>query len=102
MALTAGWHCTIFPPYFVAGAIFSGCAMVITLLLPLSIFFKLEDYIDVWHFEHLAKMCLLTGGILTYAYAHRALHRLVLGQPLRVGHLRLPDDRARTTAGSST
>jgi len=69
MADTAGWHSTIFPPYFVAGAIFSGCAMVITLLLPLSIFFKLEDYIGVWHFEHLAKMCLLTGSILTYAYA---------------------------------
>jgi len=69
MADTAGWHSTLFPPYFVAGAIFSGCAMVITLLLPLSIFFKLEDYIGVWHFEHLAKMCLLTGSILTYAYA---------------------------------
>ena len=68
MADTPGWHSTIFPPYFVAGAIFSGCAMVITLMLPLSILFKLEDYIHVWHFEHLAKLCLFTGGILTYAY----------------------------------
>jgi molybdopterin-containing oxidoreductase family membrane subunit len=68
MAQTAGWHSTLFPPYFVAGAIFSGCAMVITLLLPMSIIFKWEDYINVWHFESLAKMCLLTGTILTYAY----------------------------------
>lgn len=68
MADTPGWHSTIFPPYFVAGAIFSGCAMVITLMLPLSVLFKLEDYIHVWHFEHLAKLCVFTGGILTYAY----------------------------------
>ncbi len=68
MADTPGWHSTIFPPYFVAGAIFSGCAMVITLMLPLSLLFKLEDYIHVWHFEHLAKLCVFTGGILTYAY----------------------------------
>jgi molybdopterin-containing oxidoreductase family membrane subunit len=68
MAQTPGWHSTIFPPYFVAGAIFSGCAMVITLMLPLTKIFKLEQYIHVWHFEHLAKLCLFTGGILTYAY----------------------------------
>lgn len=68
MAVTAGWHSTIFPPYFVAGAIFSGCAMVITLLLPMTYAFKWFDYVNMWHFEHLAKMCLLTSGILTYAY----------------------------------
>ena len=68
MAQTAGWHSTLFPPYFVAGAIFSGYAMVITLLLPMSLIFQWDKYINVWHFEHLAKMCLLTGMILTYAY----------------------------------
>ncbi|MGC6491582.1 MAG: NrfD/PsrC family molybdoenzyme membrane anchor subunit [Myxococcota bacterium] len=68
MAITAGWHSTIFPPYFVAGAIFSGCAMVITLLLPMTYIFKWQDYVNLWHFESLAKMCLLTSGILTYAY----------------------------------
>jgi molybdopterin-containing oxidoreductase family membrane subunit len=68
MAQTAGWHSTLFPPYFVAGAIFSGCAMVITLLMPMTKIFKWEDYINLWHFESLAKMCLLTGSILTYAY----------------------------------
>jgi Ni/Fe-hydrogenase subunit HybB-like protein len=68
MAPTAGWHSTIFPPYFVAGAIFSGCGMVITLLLPMTYIFKWEPYVNLWHFESLAKMCLLTSGILTYAY----------------------------------
>ena len=67
MAQTAGWHSTLFPPYFVAGAIFSGCAMVITLLMPMTKIFK-WDYINIWHFESLAKMRLLTGSILTYAY----------------------------------
>ena len=86
MAQTMGWHSTLFPPYFVAGAIFSGCAMVITLMMPLSAIFgwdigpdgkkvtnehskhEQDVYIGVWHLESLAKMCLLTGGILTYAY----------------------------------
>ncbi len=68
MADTPGWHSTLFPPYFVAGAIFSGCAMVITLMLPLQKAFKLEAYIHTWHFEHLAKLCMFTGGILTYSY----------------------------------
>ena len=68
MAITAGWHSTIFPPYFVAGAIFSGCAMVITLMLPLSYAYDWKAYLNLWHFEQLAKMCLLTSGILTYAY----------------------------------
>jgi molybdopterin-containing oxidoreductase family membrane subunit len=69
MADTAGWHSTIFPPYFVAGAIFSGCAMVITLLMPMTYAYKWHEYVNIWHFENLAKMCLFTGSILTYAYA---------------------------------
>jgi molybdopterin-containing oxidoreductase family membrane subunit len=68
MAPTAGWHSTIFPPYFVAGAIFSGCAMVISLLMPMTYLFNWHKYVNTWHFENLAKMCLLTSGILTYAY----------------------------------
>jgi len=68
MANTAGWHSTLFPPYFVAGAIFSGCAMVITLLMPLSYFFGFKKYVNMWHFDNLVKMCLLTSGILTYSY----------------------------------
>ncbi|MEC7240238.1 MAG: NrfD/PsrC family molybdoenzyme membrane anchor subunit [Myxococcota bacterium] len=69
MSSTPGWHSTIFPPYFVAGAIFSGCAMVLTLLIPMRSLFKWEDYLTIWHFERLAQLCLLTGAILTYAYA---------------------------------
>ena len=69
MALTPGWHATIFPPYFVAGAIFSGFGMVISLLLPMTYLFGWHRYVNTWHFENLAKMCLLTSGILTYAYA---------------------------------
>jgi molybdopterin-containing oxidoreductase family membrane subunit len=69
MANSAGWHSTLFPPYFVAGAILSGCAMVITLLVPLTKVFDWEEFINVWHFESLAKMCLLTSSILAYSYA---------------------------------
>ena len=69
MAIVPGWHATIFAPYFVAGAIFSGCALVITILVPLRKAYHLERYIEVRHFESLAKVCLLTGLIVAYAYA---------------------------------
>ena len=68
MAIVPGWHATIFAPYFVAGAIYSGVAMVVTLLVPLRKVFKVERYITVDHFENLAKLLLLTGMIVAYAY----------------------------------
>ncbi len=68
MAITPGWHSTIFAPYFVSGAIFSGVAMVITILVPLRRFLHWEHYITVDHFDNLAKMLLLTSLIVTYAY----------------------------------
>ena len=68
MAIVPGWHATIFAPYFVAGAIYSGVAMVITLLVPLRKAFRLERYITVHHFESLSKLLLLTGLIVGYAY----------------------------------
>ncbi len=68
MAIVPGWHATIFAPYFVAGAIFSGCGMVITILVPLRRAFHLERYLTVRHFENLAKLCLLTSSIVGYAY----------------------------------
>src|SRR3989442_13356024 len=68
MAIVPGWHATIFAPYFVAGAIYSGVAMVITLLVPIRKLFHLEELITVHHFENLAKLCLLTGMIVGYAY----------------------------------
>ena len=67
-SLVPGWHSTIFPPYFVAGAIFSGFAMVQTLLLIMRKVSNLEDYITVLHIEFMNKVILLTGGIVTTAY----------------------------------
>ncbi|TVR79426.1 MAG: hydrogenase [Chitinophagaceae bacterium] len=63
-----GWHTTIFPPYFVAGAIFSGFAMVLTLMLITRKVLKLEDYITVAHVESMNKIILLTGSIVGIAY----------------------------------
>ncbi len=63
-----GWHTTIFPPYFVAGAIFSGFAMVLTLMIVTRKLFKLEDYITIEHIESMNKVILLTGTIVGVAY----------------------------------
>jgi Ni/Fe-hydrogenase subunit HybB-like protein len=68
MSIVPGWHATIFAPYFVAGAIFSGVAMVITLLVPLRKIFKLEAYLTIRHFDAMAKLILLTSLIVLYAY----------------------------------
>lgn len=68
MGIVPGWHATIFPPYFVAGAIFSGVAMVITLIIPLRKVFKLERIVTLEHFEAMSKLIMLTSGIVTYAY----------------------------------
>ena len=63
-----GWHTTIFPPYFVAGAIFSGFAMVLTLLLITRKVFKLEDYITIYHIELMNIIIIITGSIVGIAY----------------------------------
>jgi Ni/Fe-hydrogenase subunit HybB-like protein len=63
-----GWHTTIFPPYFVAGAVFSGFGMVLTLLVPLRTICKLEDIITVRHVDLMCKVTLTTGTIVGYAY----------------------------------
>jgi Ni/Fe-hydrogenase subunit HybB-like protein len=64
-----GWHTTIFPPYFVAGAVFSGFGMVLTLLVPLRTIFKLQDIITMRHIDVMCKVTLATGSIVGYAYA---------------------------------
>jgi Ni/Fe-hydrogenase subunit HybB-like protein len=69
VAVVPGWHSTIFPPYFVAGAIYSGFAMVLTLTLPLRKVFGLEDFITTRHLENMAKVMLATGLIVAYGYA---------------------------------
>ncbi|NJL28413.1 MAG: polysulfide reductase NrfD [Thermoanaerobaculia bacterium] len=64
-----GWHTTIFPPYFVAGAIFSGIAMVVTLMVVCRVLFKMEHIINLLHFDRMAKLLLLTGSLVGYAYS---------------------------------
>jgi molybdopterin-containing oxidoreductase family membrane subunit len=68
VGVVPGWHTTIFPPYFVAGAVFSGFAMVMTLSIPLRALFKLEDFITIRHLQNMAKVMLVTGGIVAYGY----------------------------------
>jgi molybdopterin-containing oxidoreductase family membrane subunit len=63
-----GWHTTIFPPYFVAGAVFSGFGMVLSLLVPLRRLLHLQDIITVRHVELMCKVTLATGSIVGYAY----------------------------------
>lgn len=68
-SLLPGWHTTIFPPYFVAGAIFSGFGMVLTLMLPLRAIFGLHDLITQYHIDCMCKIILATGSMVGYAYS---------------------------------
>lgn len=68
VGIIPGWHSTIFPPYFVAGAIYSGFAMVMTLAIPLRKFYGLEDFVTMRHLDNMAKMLLATGLIVAYGY----------------------------------
>jgi molybdopterin-containing oxidoreductase family membrane subunit len=68
IAIVPGWHTTIFPPYFVAGAIYSGFAMVLTIAIPLRKAYDLEDFITMHHLENMAKVMLATGLIVAYGY----------------------------------
>jgi molybdopterin-containing oxidoreductase family membrane subunit len=68
VAIVPGWHTTIFPPYFVAGAIYSGFAMVLTLAIPLRKAYGLEDFITMRHLDNCAKVMLATGLIVAYGY----------------------------------
>jgi len=72
VGIIPGWHATIFPPYFVAGAIYAGFAMVLTLAIPLRKFYGLEDFITMRHLENMAKVMLATGLIVGYGYMMEA------------------------------
>jgi len=67
-----GWHATFFPPYFVAGAVFAGFAMVLTLAIPARKFFHLEDFITMKHLENMGKVMMATGLIVFYSYVVEA------------------------------
>ena len=68
IGIIPGWHATIFPPYFVAGAIYAGFAMVLTLSIPLRKFYGLEDFITMRHLRNMSKIMLATGLIVAYGY----------------------------------
>lgn len=68
VSVIPGWHATLFPPYFVAGAIYSGFAMVLTLAIPVRKFYGLEDYITMRHIDAMAKITLATGLVVFYGY----------------------------------
>ncbi|MGA8012018.1 MAG: NrfD/PsrC family molybdoenzyme membrane anchor subunit [Candidatus Acidiferrales bacterium] len=68
IGIIPGWHTTIFPPYFVAGAIYSGFAMVLTLAIPIRKFYHLEDLVTIRHLDIMAKVMLATGLIVAYGY----------------------------------
>jgi hypothetical protein len=67
-SVVPGWHTTIFPPYFVAGAIFGGFAMVLQLMIPARALYKLHDFVTVRHIEVMCKIILATGSMVGYAY----------------------------------
>jgi Ni/Fe-hydrogenase subunit HybB-like protein len=68
IAILPGWHTTIFPPYFVAGAIYSGFAMVLTLAIPIRAVYGLQDFITSRHLQNMAKVMLVTGLMVAYGY----------------------------------
>jgi Ni/Fe-hydrogenase subunit HybB-like protein len=68
IGIIPGWHSTIFPPYFVAGAIYGGFAMVLTIAIPLRAVYKLEDFVTLRHLQNMAKILLATGLIVGYGY----------------------------------
>jgi len=87
IANAPGYHSTIFPPYFVAGALFSGFAMVLTLAIPLRRFFGLEDFITAVHFDHAAKLVLTMCVIISYSYAMEAFMAFYGGDEYEIAML---------------
>jgi molybdopterin-containing oxidoreductase family membrane subunit len=72
IGIVPGWHATIFPPYFVAGAIFGGFAMVMTLAIPLRRIYGLEDFITLRHIDYMGRVMLATGLVVAYGYMMEA------------------------------
>jgi Ni/Fe-hydrogenase subunit HybB-like protein len=81
IAIVPGWHSTIFPPYFVAGAIYSGFAMVLTLAIPLRKFYHLEDLVTMKHLDIMGKVMLATGVIVAYSYIVETFMAFYSGNP---------------------
>jgi len=81
ISILPGWHSTIFPPYFVAGAIYSGFAMVLTLVIPVRKLYGLEGFITLRHLDYMAKVMLATGLIVAYGYLMEAFFAWYSGNP---------------------
>jgi molybdopterin-containing oxidoreductase family membrane subunit len=81
VGIIPGWHATIFPPYFVAGAIYAGFAMVLTLAIPLRVLYGLQDYITMRHLENMGKVMLVTGLVVIYGYGCEAFFAWYSGNP---------------------
>ncbi|MBW8890057.1 MAG: polysulfide reductase NrfD [Fibrobacteres bacterium] len=83
-AIVPGWHSTIFPPFFVAGAIYSGFAMVLTLLIPIRAYYRLHSLITERHLEAMAKMLLVTGWIVIFGYVAENFIAWYSGDPFEM------------------
>ncbi|HEY3027091.1 MAG TPA: NrfD/PsrC family molybdoenzyme membrane anchor subunit [Pyrinomonadaceae bacterium] len=81
IGIIPGWHATIFPPYFVAGAIYAGFAMVLILTIPLRKFYGLQSFITMRHMHNMAKVMLATGLIVAYGYLMEAFFGWYSGNP---------------------
>jgi molybdopterin-containing oxidoreductase family membrane subunit len=81
IGIVPGWHVTIFPPYFVAGAIYSGFAMVLTLAIPIRVLYGLQDFITMRHLENMAKILLATGLMVGYGYLMEGFGAFYSGNP---------------------
>jgi molybdopterin-containing oxidoreductase family membrane subunit len=84
ISIVPGWHSTIFPPYFVAGAIFSGFAMVINIAVLLRKFYHMEDLITIRHLENMAKVMLAMGLLVAYGYMMENFMALYSGDPYEI------------------
>jgi hypothetical protein len=94
IGIVPGWHATIFPPYFVAGAVYAGFAMVLTLAIPLRKWYGMEDFITMRHIENMAKVMLVTGLIVFYGYLIEAFFGWYSANEYEKFMIVEPDDRA--------
>ena len=85
MSVIPGWHTTIFPPYFVAGAVFSGFAMVATWMIPARHFLGLKHVVTVKHMENMCKVMLATGMMVSYGYIMEHFIAWYSGNPYEQG-----------------
>lgn len=81
VGIVPGWHSTIFPPYFVAGALYSGFAMVLTITIPLRKFYDLKDFVTARHIDNMAKLMLASGLVVAYGYLMETFMAWYSGNP---------------------